>query len=558
MSEGHGSRAAARLPRRRARASARRTRCSARDTGGSRAGRTSSSASSRRHGRAQTAAAGRGSRGRAAAHARPTAGPRSRRWTSTRCSRAGRGSRSSTSSRTPTSRARATRSGGRTSRSCSPPGSTSSPPSTSSTSSRSNDVVERSPASRQRETVPDDVVRRADQIELVDMTPAGAAPADGARQRLPGREGRRRAGEVLPRRQPHRAARARAAVGRGPRRRGPARPTGREHGIESTWPARERIVVALTGGPEGETLLRRGARIARRGRRVGTCSPSTWSRGDGVVGATPDGARSPATPGRGAGRDLPYRRRRRRRRRRCWTSPAASTPPRWWSAPPGAAGSSSLIGPGTSESIVRESGDIDVHVVTHERAGGAWWTSTHRRLARRRRLVAWAAAIVVPVVLTLLLHVFRGQVSLVTIMLAVPARGRPRARSSAGWHRPSSPRWSPGCLPTGSSRRRTAPSRSRSRRTHSPSWCSPSSLRLSRRSSTAAPHGPSGQPGGSRRSRSWPRSRAASCSRARTSRRCWSRRVRRSGCVRPRCSRRVMPVPGRRRGPWSPPPVSRS
>ena len=37
-----------------------------------------------------------------------------------------------------------------------------------------------------------------------------------------------------------------------------------EHGIDSRWEARERVVVALTGGREGETLLRRGARIAVR------------------------------------------------------------------------------------------------------------------------------------------------------------------------------------------------------------------------------------------------------------------------------------------------------
>ena len=43
-----------------------------------------------------------------------------------------------------------------------------------------------------------------------------------------------------------------------------------EHGIDASWQTRERVVVALTGGPEGETLLRRGARIAvtRRRRRA--------------------------------------------------------------------------------------------------------------------------------------------------------------------------------------------------------------------------------------------------------------------------------------------------
>ena len=48
-----------------------------------------------------------------------------------------------------------------------------------------NDVVEKITGVPQRETVPDEVVRAADQIELVDMTPRGAAPPDGARQHLP-------------------------------------------------------------------------------------------------------------------------------------------------------------------------------------------------------------------------------------------------------------------------------------------------------------------------------------------------------------------------------------
>ena len=95
----------------------------------------------------------------------------SRRWTSTRCSRGGRRSRSSTSSRTRTFPARATRSAGRTSRSCSRRASTSSRRSTSSTSSRSTTSSSRSPRVKQRETIPDEVVRRADELQLVDLTP---------------------------------------------------------------------------------------------------------------------------------------------------------------------------------------------------------------------------------------------------------------------------------------------------------------------------------------------------------------------------------------------------
>ena len=59
----------------------------------------------------------------------------------------------------------------------------------------------------------------AEQIELVDSTPGGAAPPDGPRQHLRARQGRRRARQLLPHRQPHGPARARAAVGGRPRRR---------------------------------------------------------------------------------------------------------------------------------------------------------------------------------------------------------------------------------------------------------------------------------------------------------------------------------------------------
>ena len=61
-----------------------------------------------------------------------------------------------------------------------------------------------------------------------------------------------------------------------------------QHDIVATWEARERVVVALTGGPEGETLIRRAARIAARS-TAATCSPSTSSRSDGLTGADPGG-----------------------------------------------------------------------------------------------------------------------------------------------------------------------------------------------------------------------------------------------------------------------------
>ncbi len=115
----------------------------------------------------------------------------------------------------------------------------------------------------QRETVPDAVVRAADQIEVVDLSPPSL------RERLSD-------GLVYP------AARIDAALSNYFRLGNltalreiallwladevddALKAYRAEHGIDHRWETRERVLVALTGGPEGETLLRRGARIAAR------------------------------------------------------------------------------------------------------------------------------------------------------------------------------------------------------------------------------------------------------------------------------------------------------
>ena len=173
---------------------------------------------------------------------------------------------------------------------------------------------------RQRETVPDEVVRRADQIELVDMTPEALRrrmahgniyPPDKVDAAL---SNYFRAGNLT-------ALRELALLWVADRVDEGLQRYRAEHGITATWEARERIVVALTGGPEGDTLHppgrpdRRpgsGARPARRPRR-----PQRRAHR-----RRPGRARPPAHPGRGPRRHLPPRRRRRRRRTRCWTSPA--------------------------------------------------------------------------------------------------------------------------------------------------------------------------------------------------------------------------------------------
>ncbi|MEV4186967.1 histidine kinase, partial [Streptosporangium canum] len=118
-----------------------------------------------------------------------------------------------------------------------------------------NDVVRQITGVPQRETVPDEVVRRADQVELVDMSP------EALRRRLAH-------GNVYAPEKVDAALSNYFRVGNLTALRELALlwVAGKvdeqldryraEHGIEGTWEARERVVVALTGGPEGDTLIR--------------------------------------------------------------------------------------------------------------------------------------------------------------------------------------------------------------------------------------------------------------------------------------------------------------
>ncbi|MDT0468795.1 sensor histidine kinase [Streptomyces gibsoniae] len=126
-----------------------------------------------------------------------------------------------------------------------------------------NDVVRQITGVLQRETLPDEVARRADQIELVDL------PPEVLRRRLAH-------GDIYP---PDRieaalthyfrvgnliALRELALLWLADRVEEGLQRYRAEHGIAIPWETRERIMVGLTGGSEGETLIRRAARIAAR------------------------------------------------------------------------------------------------------------------------------------------------------------------------------------------------------------------------------------------------------------------------------------------------------
>lgn len=150
-----------------------------------------------------------------------------------------------------------------------------------------NDVVSTITGVPQRETIPDAVVRGADQVELVDMAPEAlrrrmahgnvyaADKVDAALAnyfRIGNLTALRElallwvAGKVEDQLDDYRV----------------------NHGITATWEARERVVVAITGGPEGDTLIRRAARIAARFTGGSDLLAVHVSRPDGLVtGADP-------------------------------------------------------------------------------------------------------------------------------------------------------------------------------------------------------------------------------------------------------------------------------
>ena len=126
-----------------------------------------------------------------------------------------------------------------------------------------NDVVNRITGVVQRETVPDAVVRRADQIELVDMSPEALQRrmAHGniyAPEKVDAALGNYfRLGNLG-------ALRELALLWVADRVEDSLQAYMAQHGITSSWETRERVLVALTGAPGGDDLIRRAARMARR------------------------------------------------------------------------------------------------------------------------------------------------------------------------------------------------------------------------------------------------------------------------------------------------------
>ncbi|NXY95823.1 DUF4118 domain-containing protein [Streptomyces sp. BR123] len=268
------------------------------------------------------------------------------------------------------------------------------------------DVVETITGVRQRETVPDEVVRRADQIELVDMSP------QALRRRMahgnvyaPDKVDAALSNHFRPGNLT--ALRELALLWVADRADEYLREYRGEHGIRATWQARERIVVGLTGGPEGRTLIRRAARLAEKG-AGGEVMAVYVARSDGLTAASPKELAVQRTLVEDLGGTFHHV-------IGDDTATGLLEFARGVNATQIVLGSSRrrpwqyAFGPGVGVTVARESGPyLDVHIVTHEEAAkgrrrGLPPARSAALLGRTRVIAGWTVGVICPALLAILL-----------------------------------------------------------------------------------------------------------------------------------------------------------
>ena len=247
------------------------------------------------------------------------------------------------------------------------------------------------------ETVPDEIVRRADQIELVDVAPellverlsaGNVYPAEMVDAALANEF---RLGNLF-------ALREIALIWLADRvDEGLAKYRASE-GITATWPARERVVVGLTGGPEGEALIRRAARILSRV-NGGDLLAVHVRRTEGQPEAgsqelvsqrrlvTDLGGSYHTVVGEDAGESLLE-----------FARSVNATQIVVGVSRSGLA--SRLLGSSAGSKVVRGSGDIDVHMVSHPLGARALPRPPSAALGRARTTAGFILAVLIPVLVT--------------------------------------------------------------------------------------------------------------------------------------------------------------
>src|ERR1700761_143105 len=253
-----------------------------------------------------------------------------------------------------------------------------------------NDVVAQITGIEQQETIPDSIVRQASQIELIDITP------EALRRRLS--HGNVYAPDRIDaalsnyfRRGNLTALRELALLWLADQVDTALAKYRAENKITDMWEAREGVVVAVTGGPESETLVRRASRIASKS--SAELMVVHVIRGDGLAGASErrmskvrELANSlDASLHTVVGDDVPtalldFA----RENNATQLVIGTSRRPRW----------ARIFEEGVAQTIVERSGKIDVHMVTHEESKrGLRMPSLS---PRERRVRSWLAAFIVP------------------------------------------------------------------------------------------------------------------------------------------------------------------
>ncbi len=276
------------------------------------------------------------------------------------------------------------------------------------------DVVATVIGAEEPEMIPDAVVRRADQIEFVDLTP------EALRRRMAH-------GNIFP---PERIDGALSHYFR-VENLGALRELALQwmadhadqrlaiyrasEGVAEPWDTRERVVVALTGATSGERLLRRGARMATRTRagllavhiRTHEETPQVVAALDRYRAlATALGGRFAIIAGQQIADSLVAFA---RAENATQLVLGASRQHRW----------TELLGGSVIRDVLAGAGPIDVHVVStaDEHSSGADNRSTNPGLSRRRRQLGWLLTLVGIPLLTYALIPLRGGASLSTVLL---------------------------------------------------------------------------------------------------------------------------------------------
>jgi two-component system sensor histidine kinase KdpD len=281
-----------------------------------------------------------------------------------------------------------------------------------------NDVVEEITGIEQRETIPDEVVRRAEQVELVDQTP------EALRRRMahgniyaPDKVDAAlanyfRVGNLG-------ALRELALMWTADRVDEALEQYREEHGITGTWETRERVVVAITGAPAGDDVIRRAARMAMRTR--GELLGVHVRPADGLAGPSVErltqlrrlltelgGEYHEVSGGDIAEVLVAFA----RSENASQLVLGASRRSRW----------SEFVRGSVINGVMRRSGPIDVHVISSEPGEGRGILparSPRRRspLSRRRRVAGWTLAIAGPPILAALLSIGREGFALSSVLL---------------------------------------------------------------------------------------------------------------------------------------------